>query len=390
MDAESSLPTDLADPLALAQALIRRPSVTPRDEGAMAVVEQALTTLGFTVRRMPFGDILNLYAKRGETDGPNLSFAGHTDVVPEGDAAAWSSGPFEAQVVDGVLIGRGAADMKGGVAAFISAVARTRRPPRGAISLLITGDEEGEALDGTKRVVEALQAEGERIDHCLVGEPTSVSQLGDMVKIGRRGSFNGWISVEGVEGHVAYPHRAANPVPVLIDLLHSLQHTLWDEGYDGFQPTNFEVTELEVGNPTKNVIPPRARGRVNIRFTPHFTGESLVARLKAACADAEAAWGKGSIAFEGRASGEAFYTGEGPFTQVVAAAVRETLGRDPELSTSGGTSDARFIRFLCPVVELGLVGATMHKTDEAVPVDDLEGLTRVYQRVIEGYFARFG
>lgn len=385
MDAQS-----LRDPLALAQALIRRPSVTPRDAGAMAVVEEALSTLGFTVRRMPFGDILNLYAKRGEAGGPNLCFAGHTDVVPEGDASTWSSAPFEARVVDGVLIGRGAADMKGGVAAFISAVARAPTPARGAISLLITGDEEGEALDGTKKVVEALQAEGERIDHCLVGEPTSVAVLGDMVKIGRRGSFNGWITVEGVEGHVAYPHRAANPVPIIVDLLHSLQHTVWDEGYDGFQPTNFEITEIEVGNPTKNVIPPRARARINIRFTPHFTGEGLVARIKETCAAAEAAWGKGRISFEGRASGEAFYTGEGPFTQVVAAAVRETLGREPELSTSGGTSDARFIRFICPVVELGLVGATMHKTDERVPVEELEGLTRTYERVIEGYFARFG
>jgi succinyl-diaminopimelate desuccinylase len=379
----------LQDPLALAQALIRRPSVTPRDEGAMAIVEQSLTALGFSVRRMPFGDILNLYAKRGDDHGPNLCFAGHTDVVPEGDVAAWSSGPFEALVKDGVLIGRGAADMKGGVAAFISAVARMPAPERGAISLLITGDEEGEALDGTKRVVEALQVEGERIDHCLVGEPTSVNILGDMVKIGRRGSFNGWITVTGVEGHVAYPHRAANPVPVLVDLLHELQHTVFDEGYEGFQPTNFEITELEVGNPTKNVIPPRARGRINIRFTPHFTGAGLVERLQARCAEIEAAWGKGTVRFEGRASGEAFYTGEGPFTQVVARAVEGATGRKPELSTSGGTSDARFIRFLCPVVEFGLVGATMHKTDERVPVAELEALTRAYEGVIKGYFETF-
>ena len=384
MDAQS-----LQDPLALAQALIRRPSVTPKDEGAMTVVETALEALGFTLRRMPFGETPNLYAKRGDDDGPNLCFAGHTDVVPAGDMAAWSSQPFEAAVRDGLLIGRGAADMKGGVAAFISAVARAPVPPRGALSLLITGDEEGEALDGTRKVVEALQAEGERIDHCLVGEPTCVDILGDMVKIGRRGSFNGWITVTGVEGHVAYPHRAANPVPVLIDLIHSLMHTVWDEGYDGFQPTNFEVTELEVGNPAKNVIPPRARGRINIRFTPHFTGEGLVARIQAACADAEAAWGKGTIRFEGRASGEAFYTGDGPFTQVVAQAVEAATGRKPELSTSGGTSDARFIRFLCPVVEFGLVGATMHKTDEQVPVTELEGLTQAYEKIIRGYFDRF-
>lgn len=385
MDAQS-----LRDPVALAQALIRRPSVTPKDEGAMAVVETALEALGFTVRRMPFGDIPNLYAKRSQGDGPNLCFAGHTDVVPAGDPAVWSSEPFGAAVRGGMLIGRGAADMKGGVAAFISAVARAPTPERGAISLLITGDEEGEALDGTKKVVEALQAEGERIDHCLVGEPTSSAVLGDMVKIGRRGSFNGTITVTGVEGHVAYPHRAANPVPVLVDLLHSLQHTVLDEGYEGFPPTNFEITELEVGNPTKNVIPPRARGRINIRFTPHFTGEGLVAHIKAACAEAEAAWGKGAITFEGRASGEAFYTGDGPFTQVVAQAVRDATGQEPDLSTTGGTSDARFIRFLCPVVEFGLIGATMHKTDEQVPVADLEALTRTYEGIIEGYFKRFG
>ena len=377
------------DPLALAQALIRRPSVTPKDEGAMAVVEGALEALGFSVRRMPFGDILNLYAKRGDEMGPNLCFAGHTDVVPTGDPSVWSSEPFGAVVKDGLLIGRGAADMKGGIAAFIAAVARTPAPERGAISLLITGDEEGEALEGTKKVVDALQAEGERIDHCLVGEPTSSAHLGDMVKIGRRGSFNGMITVTGVEGHVAYPHRAANPVPVLVDLLHALQHTVFDEGYEGFQPTNFEITELEVGNPTKNVIPPRAKGRINIRFTPHFTGEALVARIKAACAEAQAAWGKGTVSFEGRASGEAFYTGEGPFTQVVAKAVRDATGRDPDLSTTGGTSDARFIRFLCPVVEFGLVGATMHKTDEQAPVADLEALTTTYEGVIRGYFETF-
>ncbi|CAN5146277.1 succinyl-diaminopimelate desuccinylase [soil metagenome] len=387
MDLPSPLPP-LADPLSLAQALIRRPSVTPLDEGAMALVEQALTSLGFTVGRMPFGGIENLYARRGG-DGPNLCFAGHTDVVPPGDPAAWTTGPFEAAVEAGVLIGRGAADMKGSIAAFIAAVARSPQPARGSLSFLITGDEEGEALDGTKRVVEALIAQGERVDHCIVGEPTSSAALGDMVKIGRRGSLNGWITVEGVQGHVAYPDRAANPIPVLVELLHRLGAERLDEGFEGFQPSNLEITEIEVGNPANNVIPPRARARFNVRFNPNWTGEALLAKLREACAVAGEGF-RGSVSVEGRASGEAFLTQRGDFTDVICAAVREATGREPELSTSGGTSDARFIRALCPVVEFGLVGASMHKVNEAVPVADLETLTTAYEALIRGYFETFG
>ena len=288
----------------------------------------------------------------------------------------------------GVLVGRGAADMKGAIAAFIAAVARSPQPERGSLSFLITGDEEGEALDGTKRVVEALIAQGERIDHCIVGEPTSSAVLGDMVKIGRRGSLNGWITVDGVQGHVAYPDRAANPIPVLVEILHHLGAERLDDGFEGFQPSNLEVTEVEVGNPANNVIPPRARARFNVRFNPTWTGEALLARLRAVAVQAAAGF-RGSVSVEGRASGEAFLTQPGPFTDVIRDAVREATGREPELSTSGGTSDARFIRALCPVVEFGLVGASMHKVDEAVPVADLETLTRAYEALIRRYFEAF-
>ena len=378
---------DLRDPVALTQALIRRPSVTPVDAGAMDLVQGWLEALGFACRRMPFAGIENLYARRG-TASPNLCFAGHVDVVPPGATAAWSTDPFAGEVRDGELLGRGAADMKGGVAAWIAAVARADAKG-GSLSLLITGDEEGEALHGTRRVVEALSAEGERIDHCVVGEPTSVGELGDMVKVGRRGSFYASIAVEGVQGHVAYPHRAANPVPVLVALCQRLATQRLDEGHPEFQASNLELTDLEVGNPVRNVIPARASAKLSIRFNPNWTGEKLAAWLQAACDAAQEGFA-GTVTLQHRTSGEAFFTGPGPFTEVVAQAVQAETGREPELSTSGGTSDARFIRALCPVVEFGLVGATMHKVDERVPVADLETLTRVYAAVIRRYFTQFG
>ena len=377
MDADS-----LRDPLALARDLIRRPSVTPADAGAMDLVQGWLEALGFGCRRMPFGDIENLYARRG-TEGPNLCFAGHVDVVPPGDVEAWSAEPFAGEVRDGVLLGRGAVDMKGGVAAWIAAIARAGALP-GSLSLLITGDEEGVAVNGTRKVVEALLAEGEQIDACVVGEPTNVEALGDMIKIGRRGSFHAWVTVDGVQGHAAYPHRAANPVPVLIEALHRMTTATLDAGYPGFQPSNLQVTELEVGNPAANVIPPRARGRLNIRFNPHWTGEALTRWMEEVCAEAGRGF-TGSVTVEARTSGEAFVTPPGAFSTLVTEAVREATGQEPELSTSGGTSDARFIRALCPVVEFGLVGATMHKVDEQVPVADLEALTRAYEGIIRRF-----
>jgi succinyl-diaminopimelate desuccinylase len=377
------------DPVALTQALIRRPSVTPADAGAMDVVEEALTGLGFGCRRMKFGEIENLYARHGAAR-PNLCFAGHTDVVPVGDAGAWRVDPFEARIEDGVLIGRGAADMKSAIAAFISAAggALEAGEVKGSLSLLITGDEEGIALDGTKAVVAALAAEGEAIDHCIVGEPSSSAQLGDMIKIGRRGSLNAFITVEGVQGHVAYPHRAANPVPVLIRLLGRLQDRVLDDGYPEFQPSNLEVTTIDVGNPATNVIPRAAHARLNIRFNPAHTGAALRNWIEDEVAKAGGGFG-GKLSVRVETSGEAFLTEPGPFVALAAEVVEEVAGRRPELSTTGGTSDARFIRQLCPVIELGLVGATMHAVDERAPLAEIEQLTEVYRRLIRRYFEQF-
>jgi succinyl-diaminopimelate desuccinylase len=379
------------DPVELAKALIRRPSVTPADAGAMDVVQKALEGLGFNCRRMRFGEIENLYARIGEV-GPNLCFAGHTDVVPIGDEAAWSSGPFAGEVKDGVLYGRGAADMKGGIAAFIAAAAQALKagPPKGSLSLLITGDEEGVATDGTKRVVEVLAREGERIDACVVGEPSSAETLGDMIKIGRRGSLSAEIAAFGKQGHVAYPHRAANPVRPLVKLLDRLQSHVLDHGYPEFQPSNLEVTSIDVGNSATNVIPARATARLNIRFNPAYTSETLIDWLEAERVRAEADFIGVKIDLGVHVSGEAFLTEPGPFVEVVQEACEATLGRRPQLSTTGGTSDARFIRRLCPVVELGLVGKSMHGIDEHVPEQDLKDLTRLYGALIERFFAHFG
>jgi len=379
----------LIDAINLTRELIRRPSVTPADAGAMTVVEQTLAALGFACRRMKFGEIENLYARYG-TGRPNLCFAGHTDVVPVGDTGAWSKDAFAAEVVDGVLIGRGAVDMKSAIAAFAAAAARAIEAGqvKGSLSFLITGDEEGVATHGTKKVVEALKAEGEVIDHCIVGEPTSAETFGDMVKVGRRGSINVDIKVEGIQGHVAYPHRAANPVPVLLRLLSALQDRALDEGYPEFQPSNLEITQIDVPNTATNVIPGVARARLNIRFNPNHTGASLAAWISGEAENAAEGF-KGYVTVTPQISGEAFLTEPGRFTEVVAAAVQDVSGAPPELSTTGGTSDARFIRALCPVVELGLVGKTMHQVDERAPVDEILKLQAVYERLIDRYFEAF-
>ena len=380
--------TPVIDPVALTRDLIRRPSVTPADEGAMDVLERALTGLGFHCRRMPFENIENLYARRG-TASPNLCFAGHTDVVPTGSTEAWSSGPFEAEVRDGILYGRGAVDMKGGIAAWVAAVSQILAEGEvpGSLSFLITGDEEGPALHGTKRVVQALMAEGEVIDACVVGEPSSQHALGDMIKIGRRGSLNTWITVHGKQGHVAYPDRAANPVPVLARLVARLADHRLDDGYEAFQPSNLELTTLDVGNTATNLIPAEARGRLNIRFNPNHTGESLMAWLNSEAGKAQAESGL-RIELEHLHSGDAFLTQTGPFVTGVQDAVEAAVGRRPEASTTGGTSDARFIRAMCPVLELGLVGQTMHQIDERAPVAEIEVLAEVYGTVIRTYFER--
>ena len=387
----------LVDPVELTQALIRRPSVTPADAGAMDTLQRVLTDLGFTCRRMGFegpsgtgsdARIENLYARRG-TASPNLCFAGHTDVVPTGSAEAWSSAPFEAEVRDGILYGRGAVDMKGGIAAWVAAVSQVLSEGDhndaelgGSLSFLITGDEEGPALHGTKRVVEALMGEGEVIEACVVGEPSSQVQLGDMIKIGRRGSLNTWITVHGKQGHVAYPARAANPAPVLVRLLAQLDAWVLDEGYEAFQPSNLEITTIDIGNGATNVIPAEARARLNIRFNPAQSGDGLIAELNRLAGLAQAHSGL-QITLEHLCSGEAFLTPHGAFVTAVQDAVEAETGIRPEASTTGGTSDARFIRAMCPVLELGLVGQTMHQIDERVPVAELHALTGVYRRVIE-------
>jgi succinyl-diaminopimelate desuccinylase len=381
----------MVDAVELTRDLIRRPSVTPADAGAMDVLETTLAGLGFICRRMKFGEIENLYARWG-TARPNLCFAGHTDVVPVGDAAAWTQGPFDAEVVDGMLVGRGAVDMKGAIAAFAAAAAEAvaAGKVKGSLSFLITGDEEGVALDGTKKVVEALTGEGEVIDHCVVGEPSAAESFGDMIKVGRRGSMNVEITVKGEQGHVAYPHRAKNPVPVLVDLLARLQKLDIKQDYPQFQPSNLEITRIDVPNTATNVIPGVASARLNIRFNPAHTGEGLVRMIDQqvvmTAVDHDFVQ---RISATPQISGEAFLTEPGPFTEVVVQAVRDVAGRAPELSTTGGTSDARFIRALCPVVELGLVGTTMHAVDERTPVTEIEKLQAVYGRLIERYFETF-
>ncbi len=372
--------------LDLARDLIRCPSVTPADAGAQDLLVAALEAAGFTVWRhiwgeAPDGPVSNIFARRG-TAGPHFAFAGHTDVVPPGDMAAWEVDPFAAEVQDGFLIGRGASDMKSAIACFISA-AHEVRPDTGSISLIITGDEEGPATFGTKPLLEWMEANGHVPDHCLVGEPTSRASLGDMVKIGRRGSVNVWIRVRGAQGHVAYPHQADNPITHLVTILAALKARVLDKGNDWFQPSNLEVTDLTAPNPAHNIIPGHAEARLNIRFNDMHRGADLVRWIE------ETAHGVTPGAdVEAKISGEAFFTPPGKLSRLVSDAIESVAGQTPELSTSGGTSDARFIRRLCPVVEFGLPGASMHKVGEHVAVADIEALTLIYRGLLERYFAR--
>jgi succinyl-diaminopimelate desuccinylase len=381
--------TILFDPIELACDLIRKPSVTPADMGALDIVQQSLEALGFWVKRYQFEDVDNLYARLGNS-APNFCFAGHTDVVPTGDVTKWSVDPFEAALKDGILIGRGAADMKGGIAAFIAATARflgANGPPKGSISFLITGDEEGIAINGTKKLLVVISAAGEVLDHCLVGEPTNPDALGDMIKNGRRGSLNCKVTATGIQGHVAYPHKAANSVRAMITFLDAIQNQVLDQGAQGFQPSNLEVVTIDVGNPASNVIPEVATARFNIRFNTAHSGASLSHWLEEEAAKVNAGF-DGNIALDIAVSGEAFFTHPGKLTDVVQDACEAVTGRRPELSTTGGTSDARFIKDYCPVCEFGLVGATMHQINERVATADIETLTQVYERVLVDYFSR--
>jgi succinyl-diaminopimelate desuccinylase len=372
--------------LDLAQALIRRRSVTPADAGALDVLEATLKELGFACHRLKFGEIDNLYARLGD-EKPHFCFAGHTDVVPPGEG--WTHDPFAAEVKDGILYGRGAADMKSAIAAFVAAVKRLLASgrPRGSISFLITGDEEGAATDGTVKVLEWLKGRNESIDHCVVGEPTSVASAGDTLKIGRRGSINFRITVTGVQGHVGYPQKAKNPIPVLAQLVTQLASQKLDKGTDHFQPSTLAFTTFDVGNPVTNVIPEKAHAGFNIRFNDWHTPESLTAWIDDS-AQQMARQSGCDIAVTATTSGVAFLTEPGKFTQLVSDTVARVTGQAPSFSTSGGTSDARFIKSVCPVVELGLTGATMHKSDECVPVAEIAALTDIYAALLAAYFAK--
>jgi succinyl-diaminopimelate desuccinylase len=373
----------MIDALALAQALIRRPSVTPKDAGALDVLEAALKELGFATHRLPFGDIDNLYARLGDA-APHFCFAGHTDVVPVGEG--WKADPFAAEVKDGMLYGRGAADMKSAIAAFVSAVAKTGTP-KGSISLLITGDEEGVAVNGTVKLLEWLKARGEAIDHCVVGEPTSVGKAGDTLKIGRRGSINFRVTVTGVQGHVGYPQKARNPIPALAELIGQLAGHKLDKGTDHFDPSTLAFTTVDVGNEATNVIPGEARAGFNIRFNDRHTPESLTNWVNDRATRIAEESGC-TIEVTAKTSGVAFLTAPGKFTQLVSDTIAGVTGQSPFFSTSGGTSDARFIKDFCPVVELGLAGGTMHKADECVPVAEIAALTDIYAALLAAYFAK--
>jgi succinyl-diaminopimelate desuccinylase len=368
----------MIDPVELTKRLIACPSVTPADAGAQDVLAEVLESIGFTVHRFvdggpPDGPVHNLYAERGE-GAPFLAFAGHSDVVPPGEG--WAGDAFVPQVRGDLLYGRGAVDMKGGVAAFVAAAARVAEH-KGKIAFIITGDEEGPATHGTVALIEWMKRQGLAPDLILVGEPTSTARLGDMIKIGRRGSVNMWIEVPGTQGHVAYPHLADNPIPALARVVARLSALELDRGTDWFQPSNLEVTDVHTGNAATNIIPGAARARVNIRFNDLHSGAALVERVRGiAMEEAPGATVRAAI------SGEAFLTPPGEFSALVAEAIRDATGVTPELSTTGGTSDARFLSKLAPTVEFGLVNATMHKLDEAVAVADLHALTDIYEGVI--------
>ncbi|MCB2053887.1 MAG: succinyl-diaminopimelate desuccinylase [Geminicoccaceae bacterium] len=369
------------DPVTLTAELIRCPSVTPADAGAQVLLGDVLSDLGFEVHHLPFNDVPNLFATIGR-GAPHLLFAGHTDVVPPGDSSSWSVDPFAAVTVDGQLIGRGAADMKSGIAAFVAAVARHRAGGArgGTISLLITGDEEGPAIDGTVRVLDWARDQGLVFDGCIVGEPTCPAVLGEMAKIGRRGSLTGRLTVRGRQGHTAYPARADNAAHKLVAMLRALIDEPLDAGNERFEPSTLQVATIDIGNPATNVVPGEAKAVFNIRFNDEHDRTSLEALIRRRCAGVASEF---ALLFEGNA--DPFLTTPGRLTELLAEAVESVTGRRPVFSTSGGTSDARFVSRHCPVVEFGIVGATMHQSDERVAVRDIEGLTAIYEAFLDRF-----
>jgi succinyl-diaminopimelate desuccinylase len=385
--------TPATDPVSLAQSLIRCESVTPDEGGALTLLQGVLEGAGFACERVVFSqagtpDVDNLYARLG-TKGPNLCFAGHTDVVPVGDAAAWTAPPFAAEIRNGVLYGRGAVDMKGEIACFIAAAMRHLaggKRPAGSLSLLITGDEEGPSVNGTMKLLPWLKAKGETLDACIVGEPSSLKAVGDEIKIGRRGCLNGEVVVKGRQGHAAYPHIADNPVPKLARIIDRLAAMKLDDGTQHFEPSHLAVTIISVPNTATNVIPGRAKASFNVRYNDAHTRADIEGRI-AGCVKAAAAEVGAETEINFTHTGDVFLTEPGPLVETMIGAVRQVTGKAPKLSTGGGTSDARFIKDYCPVVELGLTNATIHQVDERVPVADLETLTRIYERFIADFFA---
>lgn len=377
------------DPVNLTAQLVRCPSVTPAEGGAITLLQEMLTNAGFTCFRADRGGIANLVARWGEKGhARTFGFNGHTDVVPLGDEAAWTHAPFGAEIAEGWLYGRGATDMKSGVAAFVAAAIDLvqEAPPDGAILITITGDEEADATDGTTAILDWMAKHGEAMTACLVGEPTSPEELGEAIKIGRRGSMTAWFTATGVQGHSAYPHRAKNPVPAMARLIDRLATRELDMGTDHFDPSTLAVTTFDTGNPATNVIPAACSAAVNIRFNDAHSSADLTRWIEE---EVEAASNTFGIAFETRfkVSGESFLTPPGPLSDLVSDAIEAETGIRPELSTTGGTSDARFIKDHCPVVEFGLVGQTMHQVDERVAVADIPRLKAIYRRILEGYFA---
>lgn len=377
------------DPVALTADLVRCPSVTPAEGGALVLLEGLLSANGFACTRVDRNGIANLFARWGPRGhASSFGFNGHTDVVPVGDAAAWTHDPFGAEIADGRLWGRGAVDMKSGVAAFVAAAIDfvTASPPDGAVILAITGDEEGDATDGTRALLDWMAREGEAMSHCLVGEPTCPEVMGEMMKIGRRGSMTVHITSTGVQGHSAYPHRARNPLPALVRLLDRLATRELDHGTEHFDPSTLAITTIDVGNPATNVIPARGTAAVNIRFNDAHSSDELARWIASEAAQVAKDTGI-DIALETRVSGESFLSPPGPLSELVAGAVQAETGIEPVLSTSGGTSDARFVKDHCPVVEFGLVGQSMHQVDESVSVEDIGTLKRIYGRILADYFA---